>query len=533
MRRCIANMRIFFPGGLNEQQTPSLYECGAGQNFELGLKQSKLKPRKPIDKKGTATNAGAINGFVQLVKRDNSETTLVQANDTMYLWDGAASFTSKGTVAASARMRDAYWSLGDYALVTDLAKATVLKKWDGTTFSTATTGLGATDFYAKYAVPHLSRMWFANITAGSDLSHMIVASALEDPTVLSITRRGGPTVEGGGIFSVGTEALYLLTPDLKPINGIVEFYGSLIISTVGGQLFRLEGTTAATFRWAPYYHGSAAIGNESMASIGNDVAYMKGGGGIDRLSVTQQSGDVTTDDLSRFILTTTKDLAAAITIYDQKNQKALFFVSGKVLVLFKDLITGELSPWSVYKTAQTFAFATNAAKYMKMPGTQIYSVYFGDDVGRIFDLNGSGVAGDAGASNIAVSRKTRFIYDGEGQDRAKGIVGIDLMRKVLHGVVQYRRIFASADLTLSFDWGDEYNTSSSVMTLKGAPTSEAGNYWGGSAYWSQAGVYWNEGLSFAQKISSQRFSPTGKGPGFFLTASLDTTTDFQVDSIDL
>lgn len=524
-------MKIVFPGGLNEQQTPSIHECLAGYNFELGLRQSKLKPRKPFDLKGTATNASAINGFIQLVKRDNSETTLVQSGDTVYLWDGASSFTSKGTVSSSSRLRDAYWSLGDYSLVTDIAKATVLKKWDGTTFSTATTGLGA-DFYAKYALPHLGRMWFANVTTGSsDLPHMIVASALEDPTVLSTSRRGGPTTESGGTFSVGTEAFYLLTPDLKPINGIVEFYGTLIISTLGGQLYRLDGTTAATFRWVPYFHGSAAIGSESMASIGNDVVYMKAGGGIDRFSVTQASGDVATDDLSRFILDTVEDLTDAITIYDQKNQKVFFFVSGKVLVLFKDLMGGELSPWSVYKTAQSFAFATNAAKYMKMPGTQVYSVYFGDSVGRVFDLNGTGASGDAGASSIAVLRKTRFIQEGEGANSA-GKGGIDLTTKVLHGEVQYRRIFNSCDLTISFDWGDEYNTSSSVVTLKGAPTSAAGNYWSGSAYWGGT-AYWNEGLSFSQKISSQAFSPTGKGRGFFMSTSLDTTTDFQVDSVDL
>ncbi len=65
-------MRLFFPGGLNEQETPSIFECGEGYNFELGLKQSKFIPRKPFDLKGTATNALAINGFLQLVKRDNS-----------------------------------------------------------------------------------------------------------------------------------------------------------------------------------------------------------------------------------------------------------------------------------------------------------------------------------------------------------------------------------------------------------------------------------------------------------------------------
>lgn len=522
-------MRLYFPGGLNEQETPSLFECIEGYNFELGMKQARLKPRKPFDLKGTATNAGAINGFMQLVKRDNTETTLVQAGDTVYKWDGASSFTSKGTVSSSSRLRDTYWSLGDYLVITDTAKATVVKSWDGTTLSTLTTGLGV-DLYAKYGVVFQGRVWLFNVKTTTDTPHLMVASAFENPTSYDVSKRGGPSTSGGGSFSTGQEAFYMLTPDLKPINGVAVFYQQLIISTEGGRLFKLSGTTAATYAWQDYYAGSAALGAESMANIGNDVIYMKAGGGIDLLSTTIQSGDVETDDISRFIPTTTADITSAITIYDQKNQKVLFFVSNKVLVLFKDLVGGELSPWSVYKTAESFAFNINGAKYMKMPGTQVYTVYFGDSVGKIFDLNGTG-NGDAGSTSIAVYRKTRYINNGEGGDKM-GQGALNLMRAVLHGEVTYRRIFNSCDLTISFDWGDEYNISSSVITLKGAPTSSAGVYFGGGSYFG-GGAYFSQGNVFANKISSQTFSPTGKGPGVSISASLDTTTDFRIDHLDL
>jgi hypothetical protein len=522
-------MRLLFPGGLNEQQNPSVFECIEGYNFELGLKQSKLIPRKPIDLKGTAPNALSANGFLQLVKRDNTETTLSQHGDTVYQWDGDTVFTSKGTVSTNSRLRDCYWSLGDYLVITDIAKATVVKKWDGTTFSTLTTGLG-TDLYAKYGVVHQNRVWLANVKTLTDTPHLVVASKLNDPTSYDTSVQGGPTAEGGGTFSIGTEAFFLLSPDLKPINGMLSFFGNLVISTEGGRLYRLSGTSASTYKFMPYYSGSAAIGTESMADIGNDIIYMKSGGGIDSLSTTQTSGDVAADDLSRWIPTTTKDLTTAITIYDQKNQKVLFFVSGKILVLFKDLIGAELSPWSVYKTEQTFSFNTNAAKYMKMPGTQVYSVYLGDSVGRIFDLNGTG-AGDAGTSNISTLRKTRYIYDGEGGDKfGKG--GLNLRHKVLDGVIQYRRVFDPCDVTVSFDWGDEYNVSSSTITLKGAPTSFAGVYFGGGSYYSGT-AHFSQGSAFANKISTQTFSPTGKGPGFFCSVSLDTMTNFQIDSLDL
>jgi len=523
-------MRLLFAGGLNEQQNPSLLECGVGYNFELGLKQSKLIPRKPFDLKGTSTNALAINGFCQLVKRDNSETTLVQSGGVVYQWDGASSFTNVGTVSTSSRIRDCYWSLGDYLVITDTAKATVVKKWDGSSFSTLTTGLG-TNLFAKYGVVHQNRVWLANVTTNTDTPHLIVASKLNDPTSYDTSIQGGPTTEGGGSFSVGTEAFYLLSPDLKPINGMVSFFGNLVISTMGGRLYQLTGSSAATYKFIPYYSGSAALGTESMVNIGNDVIYMKDGGGIDLLSTTQTSGDVAADDVSRWIPTTTKDLTDSITIYDQKYQKVLFFVANKVLVLFKDLLGGELSPWSVYKTAQSFAFNVNAAKYMKSPGTQIYSVFFGDSAGRIFDLNGSS-AGDAATSNIAVLRKTRYIYNGEGGDKL-GRGALDLITRNLDGVIQYRRVATSCDATISFDWGDEYNTSSSVVTLKGAPTGSSGIYFSGTGAYYNGSAYFSQGSAFAQKISSQTFSPTGKGPGFFCSVSLDTTTSFQIDSIDL
>lgn len=518
-------MRLYFAGGLNEQQTPNIYECGEGYNFELGMKQSKLVPRKPYALKGTATNASAINGFVQLVKRDSTETTLVQAGDTVYLWDGDSSFTSKGTVSTSSRLRDTYWSLGDYSIITDTAKATVVKKWDGTTFSTMTTGLG-TNLYAKYGIVHQGRVWLANVTTSTDTPHLMVASKFEDPTVYDTAQRAVT-----GTFSTGAEAFYMLSPDLKPINGFAVFYNQLVMSTEGGRLYVLTGTGTSSYKWTDYYAGSCASGTESICNIGNDVVYMKAGGGIDLLKSTVNSGDVETDDLSRWILTTTADAVATSVVYDQKNQKVFFFISGKVLVLFKDLIGSEMSPWSVYKTQETFAFATNGAKYMKQPGTQVYTVYFGDSVGRIFDMNGDAGGGDAGSQSIAVLRRTRYIANGEGGDQ-KGGGALSALTHNVSGLVSYRRIATSCDLSVTFDWGDEYNRSTSVIPLKGSPTASAGVYFGSGSYFSGT-AYFSQGSAYARKISSQSFSPTGKGPGCFIEASLDTSTDFQIDYIDV
>ena len=98
-------------------------ECASGQNILMQLDMSHYKPRKPFQKMGTATNGANIMGYAQLVKQDNTSSTLIQAGDTVYEWDGAGTFTSRGTVDAGAKLRgplSANWTLEDKVLITDL-----------------------------------------------------------------------------------------------------------------------------------------------------------------------------------------------------------------------------------------------------------------------------------------------------------------------------------------------------------------------------------------------------------------------------
>src|SRR5690349_25166606 len=77
---------LTFPYGLNENITVQPGECSAGYNFDLSAFRTSLVPRLPFDLMGTATNAAKITGLLQLVKRDNTETTLVAAGSTVYQW---------------------------------------------------------------------------------------------------------------------------------------------------------------------------------------------------------------------------------------------------------------------------------------------------------------------------------------------------------------------------------------------------------------------------------------------------------------
>jgi hypothetical protein len=522
-------MKVFFGGGLNESQTPDLSEAADGSfNFDLSKDNYKLVPRKPFDLKGTAPNAGEVRGLMQLVERDDTETTLVQSGNTVYRWDGASTFSSMGSCSATSKLRDTYWSLGDYLVITDLEKETVVKSWDGSTYSTLTTGLGS-DLYAKYGIVHHGRVWLFNVKTSTDTPHLMVASAFENPTSYDTSQRAT-----SGTFSTGLEAFYMLSPDLKPVNGVAKtLAGDLIISTKEGSLFKLSGTSASNYKWDNFYPSSNAVGDEAITSTGNDVMYQRQGGNIESLVATQAYGDVAADDLSRWIPNTVADVAESIAVYDQKNQKVLFFISGKVLAFFKDIFYGgavvgdtgqkaKLSPWSVYKTTHSSNFNTSAAKYMKRPGTSVFSVYFGGPSGQIYDLNGTGTSGDSGSESIQLVRKSRFIDKKD---------GIDFLRHVTRGNVQYRRT-NEVSFNVDLDWGDEYNNSTASVTLKGPPASDTAIGYGGSAYYSGT-YYYSQGFTFANKISHQNFSAVGRGPGCFMTCSTLTTKTYQVDHVEI
>lgn len=514
-------MRLTFEGGLNERGDQGIdpREAAAGVNFEMGLNINYLRPRDAFDHYATAPiTTSAITGFAQLIKRDDTETTIVVNGANVYQVSGASpTFTSVGTVAAGSKLRDVYWSLGDYLILTDITKTTPIKKWDGATFSTLTTGLEPTNLYARYGVVHLGRVWLFNVTTSTDTPHLLVASAFENPTSYDTSARAPFTTS----TATGSEAFYMLTPDLRPINGVSVFYNELVISTDRGRLYKLTGSSANDFRWVPFYQGSAAIGTETMINIGNDVAFMKEGGSIDLLSSTQNFGDVRADDVSRWIPETVKSLTGGIAAYDQFRQKVYWFVSdggiGKVLVLFKDRMSGELSPWSVYTTAHSSDFLTSAVKYMRKPGTADYYIFFGDSSGNIFLMPGTGEGDGETNSPIYTSRRTRLL-EGDG------------VNNIAMGIVQYRRK-SEASLNIKATWGEDYGESSAVVILKG-DSGESGVYFGGAAYFG-GDFYFSQGFAFADSPSTRSFSHSGIGNSLFLELSADTTKPFQVDFLEI
>jgi len=453
-----------------------------------------------------------INGFIQLITSSGVKNTLVQGGNNVYDWNGSTTYTLKDTLSADSRLRGVNWTLGDYSIVVDLFKNTVVKKWDGTSFTTLTTGLG-TSLKAKYAVVYLGRVWLFNVESGVDTPHLILASAFENPESYDTSERAV-----SGTFATGLEAFYITVPNLKPINGVALFYDTLVISTVDGVLYKLIGSDADTFQILPYYAGSSAVGTETFSNIGNDVVYMRQSV-IESLRTTDTSGDVATDDISKWIRQTVEGLTDAITVYDRDRQKVYFFIgNNKVLVLFKNKINSGFSPWSVYSTNHISSFQTNAAIFMKDPATGLDDnyIYFGDDSGNIYHMDGD-VNGDNGDTDIQVFRRSRYFESD--QIELEGI----------NGRVYYKRV-ADTGMIMQFEFGDDYSTTTSLVPLEGPPTTDNAAYWGGNSYWSGE-FYWNAGFKFSTIMTTKGYSPVGKGTGIHMLLTFNTRQTFDVVKI--
>ena len=509
-------MKFTFGGGINELNDIAIPpdEAVSGQNFELGIGNTKFKRRAAFDLLDTATNASEIHGIHQLITRAGVKTTLVAAGTTMYEWDGTT-FTSRGTIDADSELHHIEWDLDSLIIIVDRKQEDRVWQWDGTTLSAMTTGLATTHFYAKYGIVQNGRMVFGNIADGNGSPttknpHMLLFSAFEDHESYDTAKRSGDST-----FTTGNEAFYILTPDLQPINGLIRFKRSTIVSTEGGQLFELVGDDSTNYRFEPFYGGSGAIGTDSFVNANDDVYYMREGGVIESLRATVAYGDVGTDDISLPIRNTTKNLTGVRSVYDQTNLKILFWTGSSILVLYKNLIGGERSPWSIYKTAHSSGFSTKAAVHMEYPDSTDKTVLFGDSSGNIYDLNGVGINGDGGTTSIQTIRKMplqEFNYN-----------------QILEGRVFYRRK-GECELSITFEWGDEKNTTDLIIPIKGRTGAPETNYFGGGIYFGD-GEYFGEGEPVGNPVSGG-FSAIGKGTSVFADFQIDTVSEFEIDYIE-
>lgn len=536
MAREIPPVVITFAGGVNSRVRPAdvnIDECMVGVNFDLDSQQRSMRTRKPFDLVATAANASEIRGFAQLVKRDGSTSTLVQAGGTVYSWDGeTAPTTVVGTVSTNSRLRgprDHNFTLDEIVLITDIEKATTVKSWDGTTFQDLAHNIAGVQFFAKYCAVQRERAFFGNVTTdNAPVPHVLVGSKRGDATTLTVSDRPSSALGEDSPF-------FLVTLDLRPINGLDAAFGNFIISSQKGKLFVLRGSSAFDFEVLDFHQGSAVSGDEAMANIGNDVL-LGLPTRIESLTGTLNFGDVETNDLSLPIAPDIENVTEWRIAYDPGSQQAYCFPEGRaeVWVLHKSLLarsrgaqlsqastvtsTTALSPWSKWTTTQAMNFQPTAVMTLIDPVSGNDVVYAGDATGNIYRLNGDG-DNDGGTAAIAVSRTSKLIR----VDHTAELFSVD-------GWVDFRLQFA-IDLTLTFIWGGEEHPSQPVTIPiggQGFPVYNAADGATGVAYYGGEFFY---SARFQTQIRRKRTWPAGRGN--YLQVKAEFSGEAEIQEIGL
>jgi len=520
-----------FGGGMNTRELATDIddrECADGsQNFGLDLFSAAFFPRAPFDLVGTAPNGQSINGFAQLQKQDGTLSTLIQAGTALYKWDGV-SFTNIATVPFGSKLRGAYnanFPALNKVLVTDLALQQVVSTWDGTTFAALAHNLGGgVNFFAKYSLVSKERAWFANVTAGSATPHVILASAVGDPTNLTTANKPSLSLGVGDPFFVQTQ-------DMSPINGFAEFLTDKYVSTQRGSLNFIHGIDGRDMQIDQKYPFIGAVGDEAMTYIGNDVAYGRMGR-IETMFGTINYGDVETQELSRAIQNKIAGVTGWTLVYDPILYRLYCFPTGvsQCWVYYKSITDDWVnryyrkdglpirsSAWSLWTTAHALAFQPTTAWMMKRPQDGLIGVYMGDANGKVYRMEGTG-AGDGGSVNITASRLSKMIELPEGQ-----VFDVE-------GYVRYQQPLVSSALTLTLQHNgrqifDQPITIAALQsTAAGSFFNDGNTYFGGGSYFSAA---------FTGRVARNKFTLAGESDLFQIFATVTGTNAFNINEIVL
>lgn len=504
-------LSLKFGGGLHtraSEEDINLREAHEGQNFDLDFENQQLRNRKAFDLLGTAPNGSEIRGGATLLNVDGTVTMLVQAGDIVYEWDGS-SFTSKGTVNAAAKLRgrrEANSELDDLVIITDINLSEPVMTWNGTTLSTMAHNLTG-DFLAKYCFIANERAFYGNVISNAVATpHMIVGATRGDYTTLSVSTRPASGLSEGDPF-------FLLTPDLRAINGIVEAFGIVAFSSRKGSMFKLTGSSAKDFAIAELYPGSGASGDESMAYVGNDILYGRAGR-IESLTSTDQFGDVATDDLSKQVVHDIDGYTGWTTIYNDRLNRTYFFpdTQAECWVFHPDMASVNLSPWSKWTTQHSSSFQPTFVMDMLDPVDGLKYVYFGDSAGNFFRLEGSS-AGDAGSAGIKTRFRSRLFSAPMNQE----LFGIE-------GFVKYR-VNEAFTMTIRLLYaGTAIFTE--VITVSAVAASRP--VYGGSLYYNDGNYYASQ---FAGRLQRQPLAIAGKSNEFQIEVEVEGTTDFEINEI--
>lgn len=518
------DLLIKFGGGLHTRAAEDDIgerEAADGNNFLLDLENRELRARGPFDLVATAPNSAAIRGGGSFLLSDGTAAAFFQAGDTVYAFDGADFQASPvlDTVSTSARLRAHWrshaWTLGDKCIITDLALVEVVKEWDGssvivdpTFLSGASANFGT--FHAKYCDVSNERAVFAHVKdASATTRHMIVGSERGSFERISVSDR--PSSDLGA-----DDPFFLLAPDLRPINGLVQAFGTTVFSTEQGQLFNLTGVDAQDFAIEDFYAGSAAAGQEALAYIGNDVIYGRKGR-IESLRDTDRFGDSEADDITRQIADTVKEYVGWTIVYNSRLNRVYCFPTSQSEVWVFDtvMLGGDVSPWMRWVTSHSLAFQPTFVQSMLDPADGLEYVFMGDSSGNIYRLEGTGTGGDGGTNNISTEFVTKLFsapLTAEAFD--------------FEGWIKYRKD-VEATIELIFEYAGE-NIFNETIEVTFPAITERSFY--------ANGLYYNDGNYYGTisgRLARQKIAPQGAGTDFQVRVKSDGKAAFSINEIGL
>ena len=516
-----------FGGGIHSQASEdeiNPLECANGQNFQLDQENTQFIPRDPFDLEGTVPNGAEIRGGGQLLKADGTVSTLIQAGDTVYSWDGFT-FTSVATVSPNAKLRGSLeqnWQLDDKLLLTDMNLLEPVKEWDGTTLQNISHNL-AGDFVAKYGFVSNERAFFGNVISNAVATpHVLVGSERGDYLTLSVSDRPSSALNE-------QDAFFLTTPDLRPINGLVEAFQRVVLSSLRGSIWILTGQNSKDFAFNELYPLSGAVADESMAYIGNDIIYGRQGR-IESVLATEKFADVQTDDITIPIKNLVNGVKTWRTIYNSRVQRVYLFPDSdnEVWVYHKDIANDRpgtlrlsdspqtVSPWSKWTTRHQSNFMVTFVMNMFDPTDGLEYVFFGDASGNLYRMEGTKNQGDANSTNIASERLSRLFT----------VTG-DASIYDLEGWISYRKDRA-ATVTMTFEAAGEsvFNETITIQipAVTNRPTYGGTTYYGGSDYY---------GVPFAGRLTRQKFGPPGRMDAFQVRLRVESTETFEIQEVGL
>jgi hypothetical protein len=384
-------------------------EAADGYNFDLDVENSDLRPRAPFDLLGTVPNAASVLGGGSFRLADGTVKAFFQAGTKVYSWDGT-SFSSAApldTVDSTAQLRGHWrshsWELDGLLLISDLNLKEPVKQWDGTTWadvsflSNPSTALGVA-LCCKYISVVNERAIYANLKQDSTTyPHMIVGSTRSSHDIVSVSDRPSSAIGESDPF-------FMLSPDLRGINGFVEAFGTAILSTQYGKLFQLNGSSAQDFEFDEFFPGSYAAGDESVAYIGNNIIYGRQGR-IESAIDTNRFGDSAADDITKGIGDRVKTYTGWTAVYNSRlNRVYLFPESTQEVWVFDNALTdGKVSPWMRWTSAHALGFLPTFVMSMLDPTDGLEYVFMGDENGNVYRLEGTGTTGDGGSASCPIA----------------------------------------------------------------------------------------------------------------------------------